>query len=62
MTNTRTKILRIILFALREFGHQDGKVAVFVLELLEREHIRHEQRWLKSPAGQAWLNESPKST
>ena len=62
MTNTRTKILRIILFALREFGHQDGKAAVFVLELLEREHIRHEKRWLKSPAGQAWLNDSPKST
>ena len=62
MTNTRTKILRIILFALREFGHQDGKVAVLVHELLEREHIRHEKRWLKSPAGQAWLNESPKST
>ena len=62
MTNTRTKILRIILFALREFGHQDGKAAVFVLELLEREHIRHEKRWLKSPAGQAWLNDAPKST
>ena len=62
MTNTRTKILRIILFALREFGHQDGKAAVFVLELLEREHIRDEKRWLKSPAGQAWLNDSLKST
>ena len=62
MTNTRTKILRIILFALREFVHKDGKAAVFVLELLEREHIRHEKRWLKSPAGQAWLNDSPKST
>ena len=47
MTNTRTKILRIILFALREFGHQDGKAAVFILELLEREHIKHEKRWLK---------------
>ena len=55
MTNTKTKMLRIILFALREFGHKDGKAAVFVLELLEREHIRQEQRWLKSPAGQAWL-------
>ena len=62
MTNTRTKILRIILFALREFGHQDSKASVFVLELLEREHIRHEKRWLASPAGQAWLNDSPKST
>ena len=62
MTNTRTKILRIILFALREFGHQDGKAAVFVLELLEREHIRQEQRWLESTAGQAWLNDSLKST
>ena len=54
MTNTRTKILRIILFALREFGHKDGKAAVFVLELLEREHIKQEKRWLESPAGQAW--------
>ena len=62
MTNTRTKILRIILFALREFGHQDGKAAVFVLELLEREHIRQEKRWLESPAGQAWLNDSLEST
>ena len=61
-TNLKTKLLRITLFALREFGHQDGKAAVFVLELLEREHIRHEKRWLKSPAGQAWLNDSPKST
>ena len=47
MTNTRTKILRIILFALREFGHQDGKAYVFVLECLEREHIKHEKRWLE---------------
>jgi hypothetical protein len=61
-TNIKTKTLRIIQFALREFGHQDGKAAVFILELLEREHIRHEQRWLKSPTGQAWLNTSPKST
>jgi hypothetical protein len=55
-TNIQTKLLRIALFALREFGHKDGKAAVFVLELLEREHIRHEKRWLKSPAGQAWLS------
>ena len=61
-TNLKTKLLRIALFALREFGHKDGKAAVFVLELLEQEHIRHEKRWLKSPAGQAWLNDSPKST
>jgi len=54
MTNTKTKILRIILFALREFGDVDSKAAVFVLKLLEREHIRHEQRWLKSPEGRAW--------
>ena len=54
-TNLQTKLLRIALFALREFGHKDGKAAVFVLELLEREHIRHEKRWLESPAGQAWL-------
>ena len=47
MTNTRTKILRIIQFALREFGHQDSKAAIFILELLEREHIKHEKRWLK---------------
>jgi hypothetical protein len=55
-TNIQTKLLRIALFALREFGHKDGKAAVFVLELLEREHIRHEKRYLKSPAGQAWLS------
>jgi len=54
MTNTKAKILRIILFALREFGDVDSKAAVFVLKLLEREHIRHEQRWLKSPEGRAW--------
>jgi len=54
MTNTKTKILRIILFALREFGDVDSKAAVFVLKLLEREHIRHEQRWLRSPEGRAW--------
>lgn len=47
MTNTRTKLLRIALFALREFGHQDGKAAVFILELLEREHIKHEKKWLE---------------
>ena len=61
-TTIKTKLLRITLFALREFGHQDGKASVFILELLEREHIRHEKRWLKSPAGQAWLSDSPKST
>ena len=55
MTNTKTKLLRIALFALREFGDVDSKAAVFVLKLLEREHIRQEQRWIKSPAGQAWL-------
>lgn len=54
MTNTKTKILRIILFALREFDHKDGKASVFVLELLEKEHIKHEQRWLHSPDGRAW--------
>ena len=54
-TNIQTKLLRIALFALREFGHKDGKAAVFVLELLEREHIRHENRWLESPTGLAWL-------
>ena len=61
-TTVMTKLLRIALFALREFGHKDGKAAVFVLKLLEREHIRHEKRWLKSPAGLAWLNDSLKST
>ena len=54
MTNTKTKILRIILFALREFGDVDSKAAVFVLKLLEREHIKHEQRWIKTPEGRAW--------
>ena len=48
MTNTRTKILRIILFALREFGDVDSKAAVFVLKLLEREHIKHEKKWLEA--------------
>ena len=47
MTNTKTKILRIILFALREFGDVDSKATVFVLKLLEREHIKHEKRWLE---------------
>ena len=61
-TTVKTKLLRIALFALREFGHKDSKASVFVLELLEREHIRHEKRWLKSTTGQAWLNDSPKST
>ena len=46
-TTIKTKLLRIALFALREFGHQDGKASVFILELLEREHIKHEKRWLK---------------
>ena len=53
-TNLKTKLLRITLFALREFGHKDGKAAVFVLELLEKEHIKYEQRWIKSPEGRAW--------
>ena len=47
-TNLKTKLLRIALFALREFGHQDGKAYVFVLKLLEREHIKHEQKWLEA--------------
>jgi len=47
MTNTKTKILRIILFALREFGHKDGWASVLVLELLERELIIHEKQWMK---------------
>ena len=53
-TNLKTKLLRIALFALREFGHQDGKAYVFVLKCLEREHIRHEERWIKIPDGRAW--------
>ena len=48
MINIKTKILRIILFALREFGDVDSKAAVFILKLLEREHIKHEQRWLEA--------------
>jgi len=47
-TNIQTKLLRITLFALREFGYKDGKAYVFVLELLEKEHIKHEQRWLEA--------------
>ncbi len=47
MTNTRTKILRIILFALREFGHKDGWAVVLILKQLEREHIKHEKQWMK---------------
>ena len=47
-TNLKTKLLRITLFALREFGHQDGKTYVFVLECLEREHIKYEKRWLEA--------------
>jgi len=48
MTNTKTKILRIILFALREFGHQDGKAYVFILKCLEQEHIKYEIKWLEA--------------
>ena len=33
-TTVMTKLLRIALFALREFGHQDGKAAVFVPEII----------------------------
>jgi hypothetical protein len=54
MTNTKTKLLRIALFALREFGDVDSKAAVFILKLLEREHIKQEQRWIKTPEGRAW--------
>jgi hypothetical protein len=46
-TNIQTKLLRIIQFALIEFGHKDSWMSVLVLQLLEREHIRHEKRWLK---------------
>ena len=53
-TNIQTKLLRIALFTLREFGHKDGKASVFILDLLEKEHIKHEQRWIKSPEGRAW--------
>ena len=53
-TNIQTKLLRITLFTLREFGHKDGKASVFILELLEKEHIKHEQRWIHSPEGRAW--------
>ena len=47
MTNTKTKLLRIALFALREFGHKDGWAAVLILEQLERELIKHEKQWMK---------------
>ena len=47
-TTIKTKLLRIALFALREFGHQDSKASVFVLECLEREHIKHEIKWLEA--------------
>lgn len=43
----KTKLLRIALFALREFGHKDGWAAVKVLEALEREHIKEEEKWLR---------------
>ena len=47
MTNTKTKLLRIALFALREFGHKDGWAAVLILEQLERELSKHEKQWMK---------------
>ena len=53
-TNLKTKLLRIALFALRELGHKDGKASASVLELLEKEHIKYEQRWIHSPDGRAW--------
>ena len=46
-TTIKTKLLRIIQFALMEFGHKDSWMSVLVLQLLEREHIKHEKRWLK---------------
>jgi len=46
-TNLKTKLLRIALFALREFGHKDGWAAVLILKQLERELIKHEKRWMK---------------
>jgi len=59
-TSIQTKVLRIILFALREFGEKDGILSKIVLELLEKEHIKHEKKWVKTPEGQAWLNDKPK--
>ena len=43
----KTKMLRIIQFALREFGHENSKLAIKVLEALEREHIKEEEKWLR---------------
>jgi hypothetical protein len=43
----KTKILRIIQFSLREFGQENSRIAIKVLEALEREHIREEEKWLR---------------
>ena len=49
----KTKILRIIQFTLREFGQENSRLAIKVLEALEREHIREEEKWLRIN-GRSW--------
>ena len=40
---TKMKILRIIQFALREFDKEDTAAYEFVLNLINKEHIRYEK-------------------
>lgn len=40
---TKMKILRIIQFALREFNKEDSRAYDFVLDLINKEHVRYEQ-------------------
>ena len=40
---TKMKLLRIIQFALREFDKEDTVVYEFVLNLINKEHVRYEK-------------------
>ena len=44
--NIKTKILRIILFALREFEQHDSKLFNLTLDALERQHTKQIKNFL----------------
>jgi len=41
----KLKLLRITRFALQEFGLDNNKIFTIILDLIEQEHLKHEQQF-----------------
>ena len=41
----KLKLLRITRFALQEFSQDNSKIFTIILDLIEQEHLKHEQQF-----------------